>query len=86
MKKEKIQISEERHTQGLSTLSQTILPFAKQILGTKGFVEIDILTGWKEIVGDELAEFSLPQKIDFPRGQKKQRHFALKRTFRSFCS
>ena len=70
MKKEKIQISEERRTQGLSSVSQTILPFAKQILGTKGFVEIDILTGWRDIVGEELAEFSLPQKIDFPRGQK----------------
>lgn len=70
MKKEKIQISEERRTQGLSSVSQTILPFAKQILGTKGFVEIDILTGWSDIVGEELAEFSLPQRIDFPRGQK----------------
>ena len=47
-----------------------LLPFAKQLLGSKGFVEIDILTGWSEIVGDELAEFCLPQKIVFPRGQK----------------
>lgn len=70
MKKEKIQISEERRTQGLASVSQTILPLAKQFLGAKGFVEIDILTGWSTIVGEELAEFSLPQKIDFPRGQK----------------
>lgn len=70
MKKEKIQISDERRTQGLASVSQAILPLAKQYLGTKGFVEIDILTGWSGIVGEELAEFSLPQKIDFPRGKK----------------
>ena len=70
MKEEKIKISDERKTMGLSSLSKTVLPFAKQLLGSKGFVEIDILTGWSEIVGDELAEFCLPQKIVFPRGQK----------------
>ena len=70
MKEEKIKISDERKTMGLLSLSKTILPFAKQVLGSKGFVEIDILTGWNEIVGEELAEFCLPQKIDFPRGQK----------------
>ena len=40
------------------------------MLGSRGFVAVDILAGWHEIVGEELAEFCLPQKIDFPRGQK----------------
>ena len=70
MKEEKIKISDERKTMGLSSLSKTILPFARQILGSRGFVEVDILAGWHEIVGEELAEFCLPQKIDFPRRQK----------------
>ena len=63
-------ISEERSTNGLSALSGTLLPFAKKLLGSKGFVEIDILTGWDKIVGKDLSQFSFPQKIDFKRGEK----------------
>lgn len=70
MKKETVEINEQRKTNGLSSISQTILPFAKQILGKKGFVEVDILTNWHKIVGDELADYSFPQKIDFKRDQK----------------
>lgn len=61
---------DSRTAKGLTAISKTILPFARQILGTKGFVEVDILTNWTHIVGDELAEFCLPLKIDFQRGQK----------------
>lgn len=70
MKEEKIKISDERKTMGLSSLSKTILPFARQILGSRGFVEVDILAGWHEIVGEELAEFCLPQKSTFPADRK----------------
>ena len=63
-------ISEERSTNGLSALSGTLLPFAKKLLGSKGFVEIDILTSWDKIVGKDLSRFSFPQKIDFKKGQK----------------
>lgn len=47
-----------------------ILPWVKQVLGKRGFVEIDILTNWQKIVGEELAEFVLPQSIDFKRGER----------------
>ncbi len=60
----------ERAGSGLNTISQTLLPFARQLLGKKGFVEIDILTGWSRIIGKELAQYSFPQKISFPRGEK----------------
>lgn len=63
-------ISEERTTNGLSALSGTLLPFAKKLLGSKGFVEIDILTSWDKIVGKEMAQYSFPQKIEFKKGQK----------------
>lgn len=70
MTEEKNKIDDTRKTYGLSSISKTILPFAKQILGRKGFVEVDILTNWHQIAGDELAEYSMPQKIDFRSGQK----------------
>lgn len=63
-------VSDERKTRDLQALSRTILPFAKSILGKKGFVEIDLVTNWESIVGEELAGYSLPQRIDFKRGEK----------------
>lgn len=59
-----------RSEQGLSSIAQTLMPFAKKLLGKKGFVEIDILTGWDKIVGAEMAKYSLPQRIHFPRDAK----------------
>lgn len=59
-----------RRTKDLQSLSQTLLPFAQKILGQNGFVETDIITNWEEIIGKQLAQFSFPQKIDFPRDKK----------------
>lgn len=70
MEKEIPEIKRESQTKGLSSLSKSILPLAKQVLGKKGFVEVDILTNWGNIVGEELAQYSFPQKIDFKRGEK----------------
>ena len=63
-------ISEAGRSCGLYSLSSTLLPFAKQLLGKKGFVEVDILTEWDKIVGTELAQYSFPQRIDFKKGTK----------------
>ena len=45
-------VSDERKTRDLQALSRTILPFAKSILGKKGFVEIDLITNWESVVGE----------------------------------
>lgn len=63
-------VSDERKTRDLQALSRTILPFAKSILGKKGFVEIDLIANWESVVGEELAGYSLPKRIDFKRGEK----------------
>ena len=70
MKNEPTDISEARTNRDLRSLSNSILPLAKRILGKKGFVEVDILTNWEQIVGSELASYSLPTKIDFKRNQR----------------
>ncbi len=59
-----------RITSDLTALSKTMAPLTKQLFGKKGFVEVSILTNWDKIVGKELADFSVPQKIDFKREQK----------------
>ncbi len=69
MKKENSQNPDNR-TCGISSISQAMLPLVKQVLGKKGFVEIDILSNWDNIIGGELAQFSFPQRIDFKRGER----------------
>ena len=61
---------DERQAKGLSILSGTLLPFARNLLGKKGFIEVDIITKWADIVGKELAGYSFPQKISFKKGCK----------------
>lgn len=71
MKKNELEIvSDERRTYGLTAFSKMVMPVAKSILGQKGFVEIDIITNWESLVGEELADYTFPQKIDFKRGCK----------------
>lgn len=57
----------DKTTDGLLSLSGTLLPLAQKLLGNKGFIEVDILTQWEKIVGTELARYSFPQKIEFGR-------------------
>lgn len=58
-------IEEQRQANGLNSLSRTLDSFSRKILGSRGFVEVDILTEWDKIVGSELAQYSFPQKISF---------------------
>lgn len=62
--------NDNRKTKDLQSLSQTLLPLAQNILGKNGFVETDIITNWAEIIGEQLAAYTAPQKIDFPRNKK----------------
>ena len=59
-----------RTTKDLQSLSQTLLPIAQSILGKNGFVETDIITNWVEIICEQLAQYSFPQKIEFPKDKK----------------
>lgn len=61
---------EERKTYDLTSLSKMIAPLTKNLFGKKGFVEVDILSNWDKIAGQELADYSFPLKIDFKRGEK----------------
>ena len=69
-KKEAYTVSDERKTGDLQAVSRTILPFARSILGQKGFVEVDMIANWDKIVGEELTDYVFPQRIEFKRGEK----------------
>ncbi len=69
-KSKKMLIREERTLDDLTSVSKTIMPLAKQLLGAGGMIELEILSGWSSIVGEELAKYSLPQKISFSKNEK----------------
>ena len=70
MNKENNDNQPRRGAGDLQSVAKSIMPLARSILGKKGFVEVDILTDWSGIVGEELAAYTLPQKIDFKPKQK----------------
>ncbi|MFV0626279.1 MAG: DUF721 domain-containing protein [Alphaproteobacteria bacterium] len=63
-------MAEERKTKGLSSIADIITPFARQSIKKRGFIEIDIIVNWDKIVGKDLSQYSLPQKIDFVRDER----------------
>lgn len=69
-KKQKNIISQEHQGGGLKSMSENICSLAQKLLGNKGMTEIEILAQWKNIVGAELSQTTLPMKIDFKRGER----------------
>lgn len=67
MKKEKDIINHEHTSQGLTSFSEQSQNLIKNLLGKKGLVYIDILKNWSQIVGEDLASHSLPERIDFQK-------------------
>lgn len=63
-------ISAEHKGNGFENLSATMTPFVKKLLGSKGMAEVEILTNWKNIIGEDLAKYSLPQRIEFKPGSR----------------
>ena len=54
-----------RTYEGLAPLTAEVRSIAAPILGKHGFVGIDILANWEEIVGADLARGIQPQKLTF---------------------
>lgn len=67
---QKIKISKDHQLKDLTSIAQTMMPLAKQLLGARGMLEIEILSNWRTIVGEALAQYTLPQKITFNKDQR----------------
>ncbi len=67
MTKKKDIINHQHTGLGLTLFSDGIENLIKNLLGTKSFVSYDILKNWSDIVGEELAAYCLPKKIDFKK-------------------
>lgn len=51
-------------------IGDVIPPEARKEFRRRGFAESQTITRWHEIVGRELAQFTLPLRISTPRGKK----------------
>lgn len=63
-------ISNEHRSGGLTPLSEGMSPFVKKLLGKKGLIEMELIADWKNIVGEETATYTVPQKIDFKKDSR----------------
>lgn len=66
----RLEISAQHSLNDLTSVAKTVLPLAKQILGSKGMMQLDLLENWEEIVGIDLAPYCLPHKINFAKDKR----------------
>ncbi len=52
-------------------LSHDINNIARELLGKSGFVSVDVISSWRSIVGEKIADCSVPLKIKFPKGKNQ---------------
>lgn len=65
MKKNKIHISDERHSRDLESLGNIFIPIMRGVLSAEDFIEADVMLRWLDIVGEEIASFCNPIKTRF---------------------
>lgn len=68
MEKKK-EMSAPRCANGLNSFATAAMPLLRRIVGKKGLVIADMLAMWEQIVGEETAAYTMPERLDFPRGQ-----------------
>ncbi|MEZ5648454.1 MAG: DciA family protein [Alphaproteobacteria bacterium] len=67
---EKSAIAERRGS--LRTLAAILPKITAQSLGKQGFATAAVITDWPLIIGKELAAATLPQRITFPTGKRRE--------------
>lgn len=70
MVRKKLILKDSHTLDDLTQVNKTVLPLAKQLLGLNGMLEIELLANWSNIVGETLAQYSLPQKIRFNKNER----------------
>ena len=66
----KIEINSEHTLSDLTNVAQTVFPLVKKIFGPQATLQLELLKNWQEIVGEDIAKYSLPQKIYFRKNER----------------
>ena len=59
-----------RKERGLLAVGVSLPKLAAPVLRKRGFAQARLITDWPAIVGDMLAQDTVPQKLVFPRGSR----------------
>lgn len=59
-----------RKFEGLAPLIKDMNQLTKNVFSGRGFVGVDLIANWSDIVGDELAVGVLPVRLTFPYKQR----------------
>ena len=60
----------ERRNYGLMPIGLDARNLAKDILGKRGFSNVDLIAHWADVVGEKLADAVKPDKITYPKGER----------------
>ena len=61
----------EKRRGGLRALGAEIPRIAGAALGKRGFGEAQLVTQWEAVIGEDLAHKLSPERISFPRGERR---------------
>ena len=53
------------------SLAQLVPKLARAVMGKRGFAEAGLLSDWQAVVGADIAAKALPERLDFPRGERR---------------
>lgn len=59
-----------RSYEGLFPLTKEVRRIVSPVLGTRGFAQADILESWNDIVGSDLAQGIIPEKLSFDKDKR----------------
>lgn len=65
MKKYKLEISDEPHSNDLESLGSIFMPIIKGAVSAEDLVGTEIVLNWKDMVGTEIQKFCLPVKTKY---------------------
>lgn len=55
----------------LRALAAEVPRIAAPVLGKRGFAAAQLVSDWRSILGEELAQRTAPERLSFPRGERK---------------
>ncbi len=64
-------MKDARQAAGLSPVGRMVPVLARGVFARYGFAVAAILTEWRTIVGVPLADHTLPERLAFPKGQRR---------------
>lgn len=59
-----------RKYEGLAPLTKDVDALTKSVFGERGFVGVDLIANWMDIIGSELAQGVLPVRLTFPHKKR----------------